>query len=381
MAKMKTKLTAVILSAALLTACSKAEEPAAENNARIIDSFTNVTDSGMLYSDGDGRLNFFDFESMNSSVLCTRPNCTHTDRETCSSYGMTNHPILYDGSLFFFDREFLEVEKDGEFVLTNKTTIYQADPDGTNRISRQVIDEFTAPFGRMLLSGDTAYFPLSKVEYDEYGSSTGYEETWLCSYNIPENKFTMIEKLYEGYHAGTWIHGLWDGKIYLNIGYAHELIPYPFGMESDNNAMNDYMQKIKDVTISEEKVYDIEAGTVSDSDMPKPEYVGEGYYVYDKDGAAAVVPEIGGEMVLKDFPMYERNTVYIYGDIMFSYRENICADLSKGGKIKALDRSEGEVIEAYYNGGYIVSKYTAADDGEHGFNVYSRVEPDQLIAG
>ena len=377
---MKVKIAAAILSAVLLTSCTKAE-PTPENNARIIDSFTSVTDSGILFSDSNGRLNFFDFESMNSALLCTRPNCTHDDPNTCSSYGMTNHPILYEGSLFFFDREYLEVERDGEFVLTNRTTIYKADPDGTNRISRKVIDEFSAPVSRMLLSGDTAYFAMPKVEYDEYGSSTGYEETWLCSYNISENEFTMIEKLYEGYHSGTWIHGLWDNKIYFDIGYAHEHIPYPFGMESDNDAMNDYMQKIRDVTVSEEKVYDLEANAVSVSDMPKPEYVGEGWYVYDKDGFAAVIPESGEEMLLKDFPMYERNPVYIYGDIMFSYRENICADLSKGGEVKALNRENGEIIEAYYDGGYIVSRYTSTDGGEYGYTVYSRVEPDQLIAG
>lgn len=376
--KMKAKLTAMILSAALLAGCTAAET-SPENKARIISSYTNVSDSGMLFSDSVGRLNFFDFESMNSAVLCTRPNCTHSDPDACSAYGMTNHPILYGDDLFFFGTEIVEVQKDGKPEFSNVTTVYKADTDGTNRIAVQVIDGLYMPDIRMVLVGDTAYFSMVKREFDEYGSYTGYEEAWLCSYNISTNEFRKIEKTYEGYHSGTWIYGYWNNKVYFSISYADEFIPYPFGGGGDD--LSDYFEQISAVTQNEYKVYDTESGTLTDSDLPEPLCIDGGYYIYDKGGAANVIKENGEEMLLEDFQIPEVGNIYIYGDILFNYRNNVCADLSKGGEVKALNRDPDQYIKAYYNGSYIVSRDTVSGDGTVTDTQYEKVAIDQFIAG
>ena len=375
---MKAKLTAIILSAALLAGCTAAEA-SPENKARIISSFSNVSDNGLLFSDNVGRLNFFDFESMNSAVLCTRPNCTHSDPNACSSYGMTNHPILYGDDLFFFGTEIVEVQKDGKPEFSNVTTVYKADTDGTNRIAVQVIDGLYMPDIRMVLvGGDTAYFSMVKQEFDEYGSSTGYEEAWLCSYDLSANEFKRIEKTYEGYHAGTWIYGYWSGKIYFSISYADEHIPFPFGGGDDD--FSDYFEQIAAVTQDEYKAYDTESGALTDSDLPEPLCIDGGYYVYDKDGTADVIRENGEEMLLTDFPIPQAGNIYIYGDILFNYRNNVCADLSKGGETKALNRDADLFIEAYYNGSYIVSRDTVSSDGTVTDTQYEKVAFEQLIA-
>ena len=383
--KAKLQLTALILSSLFLISCSPSEHHC-ESNSRIIDSFSNVGDTGMLYSDSAGRLNFLDFDSMRSAVLCSRPNCTHDDPETCSSYGMKNHPILYGDDLFFFSTESVDRETDGRFERVDVTTIYKAAPDGTNRIAQQVIDELSMPIIRMVLVGDTAYFSMTRNEYDEYGTGTGYEEAWLCSYSLSANEFRKIEKIYEGYHAGTWMYGFWDDRIYFNFAYADEQVPYPFsgneegGQGYDAEASQKYMEDILRVTVTEYKFYDTKTDTINDSDLPEPLYIGDGYYVYEKEGAVAVIPENGKETLFEDFlPL--AGGVKIYGGIMFNYSRNLCADLVNGAEIKNLNREEGQTVIAYYNGSFILEKNSIDDsNGTVTGTQYEKVAFEQLIA-
>ena len=344
---MKIKLALVVFAALMLTSCTADNESA--DTSRIISTDKNFTEEGMLFSDSEGRLNFLDFQSLNTAVLCTRPNCSHTDPESCSSYGMTNHPILYNNQLFFFDTQIVQEEKDGKLVVKNVTTIYKAKPDGTERISQYVMDDLAVPNIRMALVNDTVYFSALKSEYDEYGNSTGYDDAWFCSYNLSANEFKRINT-YSGYHGGTWIYGCFNSKIYFSISHSDTLIPYP----ADPADLNSYFQQMEEVTQEEYKVYDIESGALSDLDLPVPEYVGNGCYVYNKNGKAAIISENGEETVLEDFPIPERGNIYIYGDLMICYTNDLCYNLSKGGEVKRLNLDDNSFIEGYSNGNFII---------------------------
>lgn len=56
--------------------------------------YENVNNHGEFYSNGIGSLRYFDFMSMVSAPICSKPNCTHTDENECTSFGMNNHPAL-----------------------------------------------------------------------------------------------------------------------------------------------------------------------------------------------------------------------------------------------------------------------------------------------
>lgn len=380
--KLKTKFFVMLLLLSVLVGCS-APASASKDRTRMIDGFMNVTDDGLFFADDRSRLNFFDFETMRSSIICAKPNCTHTDPEKCSSFGMTNHPILYNNKLYFFDNDFLSSEKNGKPVFYNTAAVYKSDIDGTNRTAVCVIDDLYINAGnRLLLMGDIAYFPMSKISFDEYGNSTGYEEGWLCSYDLSANEFNRIEKICEGYHTGVTIYGCWNGKIYLSAGYSDKKIPYPFGSENDSEAMAHYFEQINEAVSKVFTVWDTKVGATVAPDLPEPMYmIEEGYYIYGKDGGTAVVRENGEEIYLKDFP--PSDDIRILNDIMFDCTDKICAELSGNVEIKHINIEKGQNVIAYQNGSYILRKYIIDQKGNSdtvsGYE-YTKMKLDELIS-
>ncbi len=137
----------------MLSGCAEQSAAPPENDARIVWTYGNADEHGELYTDNQERLNFIDFETMNTALLCSKPNCTHTNENECSAFGMDNHPILHGGKLYFFD---VETSFDGDEV-TDTTSVYKAEPDGTNRVKISDIEGLSLlRYTRMLIVGDTA---------------------------------------------------------------------------------------------------------------------------------------------------------------------------------------------------------------------------------
>ncbi len=126
----KIKFCAAALALLMLFGCGEANSAPSENNERIVWTYGNADEKGELYTDSEDRLYFFDFDTMQSAVLCSKPNCPHTNENECSAFGMSNHPILYGDKLYFFN---VETNFNGD-EITDTTTIYKAEPDGTNRV-------------------------------------------------------------------------------------------------------------------------------------------------------------------------------------------------------------------------------------------------------
>lgn len=337
----KIKLLAAVLLLAAISACAKNDAVSSENNTRIVWGFDNATADGELYTDSSNRLNFIDFHTMQSALLCSKPNCNHKDEGKCSSFGMGNHPILYGGKLYFFD---VQTNFESDEVI-DTTTVYKADTDGTNRAAVCEIKGLALPaFDRMLKVGDKAYFPMVKYGWDDaHAGTSGYNEIWLCGYDFSANTVERIEKLYEGWTSGSWIYGLFDGRVIFTYAYSEEKVPFDLDLSEMEKRF-----------ISVYKSYDIESGAVDDLELPKPLYVGEGYYVYEKDGGTAVICENKEEILLPDFPADANGTYCIVNGKLFHCSKQLCADLTNG-KMYALSSSDGFV--AYSDGSYILKEY------------------------
>ena len=89
-----TNIFAIILAIIMLSGCAKKSEAPSENNTRIVWNYGNAYENGMLQTDSMERLSFFDFDTFQSVLLCSKPNCTHKNADECSAFGMKNHPIL-----------------------------------------------------------------------------------------------------------------------------------------------------------------------------------------------------------------------------------------------------------------------------------------------
>lgn len=242
---MKRISLAAALVLAMLSGCAKENTATPKSNERITWTYDNADERGELFRDNDDRLYFMDFETMNSAVLCSKPNCTHKNEEECSAFGMSNHPILYGDKLYFFD---VETNFDGDEV-TDTTTVYKADPDGTNRVKVCEINGLALlEYTRMLIVGGKAYFSMDKTGWNEdKTASSGYNEVWFCGFDLSTGTFERIEKLHEGWCSSSWIFGLYDGKIFFSYAYSEEKIPY-------HENVNDISKYITNVF----KTYDIE---------------------------------------------------------------------------------------------------------------------------
>lgn len=339
------------------TACANDSSAPSENNARIVWQYGNADERGELFTDNAQRLHFIDFETMNSALLCSKPNCTHSNENECSAFGMYNHPILYDDTLYFFD---WEISFDGE-EMTDTTTVYKANADGTNRIKVCDIDGLALSVAtRMLIVGNTLYFSMDKTGWNEdMTASSGFNEVWFCSFDFSTETFKRIEMLHNGWSSSSWIYGLYDGKVIFSYDYSEEKVP----------VLEDPSEIVKYIT-SVYKAYDIETETLTDLTLPVPTYVSDGYYIYEKDGGAGVLSEDGKEMTIPDFPI--RSDMKIFNGKLFFPDEQICADLSNGKKYKL---SSSDALIIYSDGNYILRGFDYASQTH---NYYKISEKDYI---
>lgn len=91
----------IVLVAMLLVSCDNtalSPEDLTEP-VRLSSSYENLNLNGELYLDGiDGNggaiflLKFIDFDTMQISAVCSKPNCAHNNKNSCTAFGMQNHP-------------------------------------------------------------------------------------------------------------------------------------------------------------------------------------------------------------------------------------------------------------------------------------------------
>ncbi|MCM1167413.1 MAG: lipoprotein [Lachnospiraceae bacterium] len=353
----KIKWLSAILALTVLSGC--ASSAPSESAERIVWNYGNADERGELYTDSGERLNFVDFDTMQSALLCSKPNCTHANAKECSAFGMSNHPILYGDKLYFFD---VETNFDGDEV-TDTTTVYKADPDGTNRVKACEIEGLSLlTYTRMLIVGDRAYFSMDKTGWnEEQTASSGYNEVWFCGFDFSTDTFEKIEMLHEGWCSSSWIFGLYDNKVVFRYAYSEEKVPY---LENAND-IGKYLTNVY-------KAYDTENGVMSELTLPEPLCVGGGYYVYEKDGGAVALSESGKEMPLPDFSAGANLT--ITNGKLFNCSEQVCADLSNG-KMYKLNSPDNLVV--YSDGNYILKSFNGLKQAYE----YSKTPEKDYIGG
>ena len=351
------KLLAAFTALALLSGCAKKSEAPSENNARIVDDYNNTYENGMLRTDDMFRLSFFDFDTFQSALLCSKPNCTHKNADDCSAFGMRNHPILYNDKLYFFQTD---TDFDGDEPI-DITTVWKADTDGTNRTKVCTIEGLALHvYTSMLLIDNMLYFPMSKMPWDmDIGATTGNDECWWCSYDLSTNTFTRIECLREEWAGNAWIYGLYDGKVIFQFTY------------SDRKMVT--IEDVEKYCMTDYKTYDLESGEIAELTLPKPLVVKDGYYICEKDGGVAVLNEKGDEISLPDFPT--KGTLTVADGKLFNFFEKKCADLTSGKMYEVNFSEEFSFVVAFVDGKFI---FEDIDNATQAHNYY-KIDKKDLI--
>jgi hypothetical protein len=351
-----TKIVSAILVAALaaggLAACNQSGQNVNESDY-IISAFTNLTNGGELFIDNSSRLNFCDFTTMTTAIICPNPNCSHNNPDTCSSFGMEQNRLLYDGSLYYFTYDVITTEDGYEY----ETTIHKANTDGTNRSDLYTIKGLAVFNVRMLVRGSKLFFYAEDGGFDEYGTNSGSSTAYICSYDLATGKFTQSEALYSGYNGGCWIYGAQGDHLYINYSVSDVKIEY-----DDMEALTQMEYILVD--------YNMADGTFKPSDKPSPDFVGKGYYIYSDDSGTTVLDQ-NSSVIAKTSIKYPYCT--LVNDRLFVVYEGKCFDI-KSQKNYSLNVSDMQIeVIDFVDDKYILKQWT-----QEGYK-YTAITEEELI--
>ena len=357
-------LSAVTAAVLLLSACNSGNTEV-RSEAREISPFSNLCNNGELSLSPDGKAMFTDFTNLNSSYICTRPNCPHNDPKTCSAYGMGHCPFIYGDKIYYFEVE-TEVADDG--TIFDTTYICTADLDGNNRQRIYTADHVSAcDYTAMYLAEGKLYFSMARFGYSEYGS-TGYDEMLLCRYNFDSNTLETLRSFGTNWSSGIFIAGVFDGSVYIIYSYSEEeIVVTPETMGQMGAIDFEYVNLRYD--IEAEEFFDWDKGDFSD--------ISGGCYITEEDGVLVFLDQAGRTATVNLESVKEIDGVV--NGIAFSAYYGFCIDLYGGGTYRlSVYDDTGE--KRYEVVDFVEDRYILrCMDYSSGETTYSAMTKDELI--
>ncbi len=386
------KLLSLVIIILLLCSCGgqKGEQKAEQKPSLASDYETtrrcgissNLCMNGMLYSETfDGsdfalsRTYFFDFDSMKSALLCSKPNCKHDDYETCTAFGLSTAaaPVIIGKNLYFFS---VETSWGGKGELLAQMHIMKADVDGSSRRKIATIDD-ALYVGTVFIKGDVIYFITQNQGYDpETRTYIDKRANSLYSFNFTTEECTNHGLIADGYSSHVDIVGEFNGKLYLNGSYLKE--PY---VEGEENEFSTYYG-----------TFDLKTGEIGEWDMPlstrneeydrlKPMFISGGIYGYMDGETSHIIDADGNELVLENYSI----SASIVDIPINGYYFNTSGGDNEKDAYTAVDLKTGEILKinkeavpnwhyvlTYHDGNYIVY-------GLLGGNDFKKVSEDELF--
>lgn len=290
------KIFCIILSFAFICSiysCKEKKKITLHDEERInyISLVTNGYKSGRIY--GNNPVMYIDYNTMESAVLCSKPNCTHKD-STCVAKMAGDCPLLYKDYLYFFE-SIQNVEESGdnkrEYRIRSKLCRISLDSSEKEDIV-SFTDCVPRDYDGYLICDNVIYFTGDNMNpiQDEYGNiSVGNQGGihYFCSIDLNTKKYTNYGSVYDGdkeYEAASStssavIKGYYDSKIMIRYEFAKETPP----LQVDENF--DYRDVFTELMFE----FDPENKNLKPSDLPEPFYVDENTYVYSKNNKTYVI--------------------------------------------------------------------------------------------
>ncbi len=305
--------------------------------------------NGEMYADNIGRLSYVDFDSMNTTYICPKPNCPHTDSEICSSYGMSILTIAIDDRIYYFNPN-PHYDRNGEFI--EETEVYSASIDGTGRIKEGIID------GQSIIGGYAIYGDGKLYFGDTRKLDNGKSELYIRSYDYQSKSVSEYGSMLESYAVDVKFCGESNGEIYLMLSYQTEEIIWGEDTEIDYEyvkSISHFDYKKLNTETGEVSVWSIPESISSANNMDVYALVKDGYIVYSDSKDTLVVTPEGGEYF---FNGYDACNISILNGMVIPYLnsgENRAIDL-KHGKLVTVNLKEENISWAYVCG-YHEEKY------------------------
>lgn len=333
--------------------------------------YENVNNHGEFYSNGIGSLRYFDFMSMVSAPICSKPNCTHTDENECTSFGMNNHPALIGDNIYYFTSEFTYGDDNSPKCVTY---LNRANVDGSGRVQVSSIDGIYVwrPYDAYIYD-NVIYFTADKMTLDESTMMFDSNTKCICSCDYSTGEFKIYGELSEKYNPNMFMHGYYKDKIYFTFSYCDEEDPYKYiSLEEFNEAFVEMYEWTREHTITEVYTLDINTKEIALSDLTNKMSIDtgivarDGYLIYDDDEGMHAIDYNGNETVIPGESITGLGTI-IVNDTLIQKSVNKAYNL-KTGEVYGLrfpdTLSENEII------GLSLKDYIKDEGSEYGEYVF-----------
>lgn len=333
--------------------------------------YENVNNHGEFYSNGIGSLRYFDFMSMVSAPICSKPNCTHTDENECTSFGLDNHPTLIDDKIYYFTYELTYGDDNKPKYVTY---LNHANVDGSGRVQVSSIDGIMVwKPNDAYIYDNVIYFTADKMTLDESTMMFDSSTKCICSCDYSTGKFEIYEEYDKGYSPNIFIQGYYKDKIYFIFSYYDEEDPYinlPF--EEYDKVIAEAYEWGNEHSVTEVYTLDINTKEIALSDLTNKMSIDtgivarDGYLIYDDDEGMHAIDYNGNETVIPGESITGLGTI-IVNDTLIQKSVNKAYNL-KTGEVYGLrfpdTLSENEII------GLSLKDYIKDEGSEYGEYVF-----------
>ena len=208
------KLWLAVLVAVALSGCGKTQP--AESGYREIGIGMSVTDSGIVTTYPEP-LQFVDFASKESVVLCSEPDCDHqwhSDNDYCPALSSMDIRLCTTRSYIFFRDE---TYRDSEGEIVDTCNLLKSDVSGTNEKTVCSVSGTSVGSYYVYLDQDVLYFPVSERGFEPSEASNDECKVTLYACDLRGQEAESYGVLVEGKNASVLMHGMTEGQLFYDI--------------------------------------------------------------------------------------------------------------------------------------------------------------------
>lgn len=291
---------------------------------------------------------YFDAVSGKEAVVCPKPNCPHTDPESCFALGFDGGSVIPIGDKIYW-LEHSHGFENGEFY--DEIIIMRAEKSGIAREEAAVIKDRSPNNTCLLYADGKMWFIAKKVGYDSSGT-TGEDVLYLYAYDPHTGKYAekmnLSNKILDGESGQAGILGFFDGGIIV------ELYKFPEDMSAKATEYNVSIDpKSLDITYIDGDVKCVQSGAIAVS-----------------SGESCEIRCDSGEIYV-----LENECVLFVGDMAVN-TDNTAVNYKTGQKYRL--RTSGNIV-AEAADGYIVLERVVDENGMITDTVYKKLTKDELF--
>lgn len=360
---MKKMILSLIIVAVTLCSCgvniSDRENDKPESKALYADTIVNTYGTGRIYGNKPAR--YIDYDTMKTTVLCAKPNCTHTTNE-CAGVMIGDCPIIYNDYIYYFKYSHkIEETGKGERELKIESKLCRI---STATSEEEELVTFTdcepCDYNGWMIYNDKVFFLANNLnpKEDGYGNIELCDAGgihFLCSIDLKTKEYKNYGSIYDGdkqyeaasYTSGAQMNGMYQGKIYLNYAFAKDL-----------DVVDEFDYPIFTILMFE---FDPETETLTESDLPEAiniDVMNNGTYIYTENGKVVVLNngekivtyiEPGGDSGIREWATCFNNKLFLS-------RKGVWVDLEDMSEHSMGEYSQDYTAIDYYDGCYILIK-------------------------